>query len=199
MLRSGDIIDGRYQIIREIGTGGTGVIFLGYHLHLQKQIIIKKTKENFADRMNVRAEADILKGLHHTYLPQVYDFLAVGSGVYTIMDYISGHDLQYYLDHGYSFPEKTVICWMRQMCEVLEYLHTQKQKILHSDIKPANIMITEEGNICLIDFNISLDGENTKEIQGISQYYAAPEQYECAIDKLFGRKSGFFLDDRLDI
>lgn len=199
MLRSGDIIDGRYQIIREIGTGGTGVIFLGYHLHLQKQIIIKKTKENFTDRMNVRAEADILKGLHHTYLPQVYDFLAVGSGVYTIMDYISGHDLQYYLDHGYSFPEKTVICWMRQMCEVLEYLHTQKQKILHSDIKPANIMITEEGNICLIDFNISLDGENTKEIQGISQYYAAPEQYECAMDKLYGRNSGIKLDERMDI
>ena len=136
MLQTGDIIGGMYQIIREIGKGGTGVIYLGYHFRLQKQIVIKKIKEDFTGRVNVRAEADILKKLHHTYLPQVYDFLAVGTGIYTVMDYIPGHDLQYYLDNGYSFPEKTVIRWMKQLCEVLCYLHTQKPKILHSDIKP---------------------------------------------------------------
>ena len=81
MLRSGEIIGGMYQIIREIGKGGTGVIYLGYHLRLRKQIVIKKIKDNCAGRINVRAEADILKRLHHTYLPQVYDFLAVGTGV----------------------------------------------------------------------------------------------------------------------
>ena len=45
MLQSGDIISGMYQVIREIGTGGMGVIYIGYHLHLQKQIVIKKIKE----------------------------------------------------------------------------------------------------------------------------------------------------------
>ena len=199
MLQTGDIIGGMYQIIREIGKGGTGVIYLGYHLRLQKQIVIKKIKEDFTGRVNVRAEADILKKLHHTYLPQVYDFLAVGTGIYTVMDYIPGHDLQYYLDNGYSFPEKTVIRWMKQLCEVLCYLHTQKPKILHSDIKPGNIMITDQGNVCLIDFNISLDGETSKELQGISRYYAAPEQYRCALDKLYGGKGNIRLDERMDI
>ena len=178
MLQNGDVIDGIYQIVREIGKGGTGVIYLGYHLRLQKQVIIKRIKDNAAGRMNVRAEADILKRLHHTYLPQVFDFLIVGSGIYTVMDYIPGHDLQYYLDNGYQFPESTIRLWMAELCDVLDYLHSQNPRILHSDIKPANIMITPEGHVCLIDFNVSLDGETSKELQGISVNYAAPEQYQ---------------------
>lgn len=199
MLRSGEIIGGMYQIIREIGKGGTGVIYLGYHLRLRKQIVIKKIKDNCAGRINVRAEADILKRLHHTYLPQVYDFLAVGTGVYTVMDYIPGYDLQHYLDNGSRFPEKTLLLWLHQLCQVLSYLHSQSPPILHSDIKPANIMITPQGNVCLIDFNISLDGEETTQLQGLSQYYAAPEQYENAMSIIHGRGSRRALDGRMDI
>ena len=166
MLQNGDVIDGMYQIVREIGKGGTGVIYLGYHLRLRKQIVIKRIKENYTGRINVRGEADILKRLHHTYLPQVYDFLEAGGGIYTVMDYIPGYDLQYYLDNQYQFPEQTVLLWLKQLCEVLEYLHTQDPPILHSDIKPGNIMITPEGNVCLIDFNISLDGTEGGKLQG---------------------------------
>lgn len=199
MLQNGDVIDGIYQIVREIGKGGTGVIYLGYHLRLQKQVIIKRVKDNVAGRMNVRAEADILKRLHHTYLPQVYDFLVVGSGIYTVMDYIPGHDLQFYLDNGYQFPESTIRLWMAELCDVLDYLHTQNPRILHSDIKPANIMITPEGHVCLIDFNVSLDGETSKELQGISVNYAAPEQYRYAMDKMYKGSSSVELDGRMDI
>lgn len=92
MLQSGDIISGMYQVIREIGTGGMGVIYIGYHLHLQKQIVIKKIKETCVDRVNVRGEADILKQLRHTYLPQVYDFLEVGNDVYTVTAYQAGNE-----------------------------------------------------------------------------------------------------------
>lgn len=199
MLQSGDIISGMYQVIREIGTGGMGVIYIGYHLHLQKQIVIKKIKETCVDRVNVRGEADILKQLRHTYLPQVYDFLEVGNDVYTVMDYIPGENLQYYIDHNYTFPEETILLWMRELCEVLDYLHTRKPRILHSDIKPANIMVTPEGDICLIDFNISLDGSVTQEVQGLSRRYASPEQFRCAMDKMYGRKSSETLDERMDI
>lgn len=186
MLQSGDIISGMYQVIREIGTGGMGVIYIGYHLHLQKQIVIKKIKETCVDRVNVRGEADILKQLRHTYLPQVYDFLEVGNDVYTVMDYIPGENLQYYIDHNYTFPEETILLWMRELCEVLDYLHTRKPRILHSDIKPANIMVTPEGDICLIDFNISLDGSVTQEVQGLSRRYASPEQPQDLDSYLWG-------------
>lgn len=199
MLQNGDIIGGMYQILREIGKGGTGIIYLGYHLRLQKQIVIKRIKDNYTGQLNVRAEADILKRLHHTFLPQVYDFLAVGTGIYTVIDYIPGYDLQHYLDSGCRFSEKTVLLWMQQLCEVLEYLHTQSPPIWHSDIKPGNIMITPQGNICLIDFNISLDGNTAKEVQGLSQYYAAPEQYENALAVFYHRKANAVVDGRMDI
>lgn len=199
MLHNGDVIDGMYQIIREIGKGGTGVIYLGYHLRLRKQIVIKRIKENYTGRINVRGEADILKRLHHTYLPQVYDFLEAGGGIYTVMDYIPGHDLQYYLDNQYQFPEQTVLLWLKQLCEVLAYLHTQDPPILHSDIKPGNIMITPQGNVCLIDFNISLDGTEGGKLQGLSPHYAAPEQYRAAMDILYSGGGQFDPDLRMDI
>lgn len=199
MLQNGDVIDGMYQIIREIGKGGTGIIYLGWHLRLRKQIVIKRIKENYTGRLNVRGEADILKRLHHTYLPQVYDFLEAGGGIYTVMDYIPGYDLQYYLDNQYQFPEQTVLLWLRQLCEVLDYLHSQDPPILHSDIKPGNIMITPEGNVCLIDFNISLDGAEGETLQGLSPHYAAPEQYQAAMNILYGGGGRFVPDPRMDI
>ncbi len=74
-----------YQVIGEIGKGGSGIIYLGYHLRLQKQIVIKKIKDINVGQINTRIEADILKKLHHRYLPQVYDFLEMQDGIYTII------------------------------------------------------------------------------------------------------------------
>lgn len=199
MIQNGEILGGMYQIIQEIGQGGTGIIYLAEHLRLQKRVVVKKIKDNFVGQVNGRAEVDILKKLHHTCLPQVYDFLVLGSSVYTVMEYVQGYDLQQYLDQGYQFPEQTVRQWLLQLSEVLEYLHSQKPPIFHSDIKPANLMVTPQGNICLIDFNISLDGENSKDIQGISPWYAAPEQSEKAQNVLYGRKDRIVLDGRMDI
>lgn len=199
MIQNGDILDGMYRIIQEIGRGGTGIIYLAEHLRLQKRVVVKKIKDHYAGQVNVRVEADILKRLHHSYLPQVFDFLVIGTDVYTVMEYVEGQDLQHYVSQGYRFTEKTVRRWMLQLCEVLDYLHTQNPPILHSDIKPSNIMITAQGNVCLIDFNISLDGEVSKDIQGVSPWFAAPEQYEKAMNVIHGKKDTIVLDARMDI
>ncbi len=193
----GEIIGGTYQIIDEIGKGGVGVIYRAYHLNLQKYVVVKKIKDHYAGVLEARGEADILKSLHHSCLPQVYDFLQVHHEIYTVMDYIDGHDLKYYIDWGYRFEEATLWYWLKQLCEVLEYLHNHG--ILHLDIKPANIMLTEEGNIYLIDFNISLAGEGN-DLSGISQYYASPEQYRKWQCLLYGTldKEGS-LDGRTDL
>ena len=199
MLENGVILGGVYQIIKEIGQGGTGIIYVANHLHLHKKVVVKKVKDHYVGKINERAEVDILKHLHHTYLPQVYDFLMIGSSVYTVMEYIEGRDLQYYLDHKYHFPEEIVRKWLFQLTEVLEYLHSQRFPILHSDIKPANIMITGSWDVCLIDFNISLDGESVKDVQGLSPWYAAPEQYERAMHIQYGQQDKIVLDGRMDI
>lgn len=67
MIQSGMILDGMYQIVREIGQGGTGIIYLAEHLRLNKKVVVKKVKEHFAGQVNGRAEVDILKHLHHSY------------------------------------------------------------------------------------------------------------------------------------
>lgn len=127
----GQLLNDTYRILEPLGQGGLGTIYLGYHEHLQKYVVIKRIKDNCADRVNVRAEADILKSLHHRFLPQVYDFIMSEDGIYTVMDYICGYDLKYYMDSGMVLDEAMLIRWMKQLCDVLDYLHTQPQPIYH--------------------------------------------------------------------
>ena len=199
-MKNGTILNGTYQILYPIASGGLGDIYLGYHLNLNKYLVIKKVKEYCRDLVDNRIEVDILKKLHHTYLPQVYDFIQIGTEVFTVMDYISGHDLKYYLDQGIRFTEEQLILWLKQLCQVLDYLHSQKHPIMHCDIKPGNIMITDQGNVCLIDFNISLDGENNKDLVGLSSRYASPEQVKKAEYKLrYGSGDHIKIDERTDL
>ena len=189
-----------YRVIRPLGHGGIGEIYLAYHENLEKQVVVKKVKDHCKDIVGSRIEVDILKNLHHQYLPQVYDFLQIGDQIYTVIDYISGHDLEYYCKQNIHFSEEQLLIWLQQLLEVLEYLHTRKPMILHCDIKPANIMITEEGNVCLIDFNISIDGESNKDLIGLSNQFASPEQVEKADRILAGADdSKVVLDGRTDL
>ena len=189
-----------YTIIRHLGKGGIGEIYLAYHENLQKQVIVKKVKDHCVDIMDSRIEVDILKNLHHRYLPQVYDFIQINGGIYTVMDYIPGHDLEYYCNRQMHFSEEQLLFWMQQLLEVLDYLHTRKPPILHCDIKPANIMIQEDGDICLIDFNISIDGESNKELIGLSSQFASPEQAKKAEMILAGKDGNrIHLDGRSDL
>ena len=170
----GEIINGDCQIVEQIGKGGTGEIYKAYHLNLHKYVVVKKIMDGFVGSIEARAEVDILKQLHHTGLPQVYNFLMIGNNVYTVMEYIEGYDFKYYIDNGYAFSEQSLWTWLEQLADVLNYLHSHG--ILHMDIKPGNIMLTNEGNICLIDFNISMCGNNTNDLVGMSYAYASPEQ-----------------------
>lgn len=199
-IMNNNILPPPYRVIKPLGHGGIGEIYLAYHENLQKQVVVKKVKDHCKDVVDSRIEVDILKNLHHQFLPQVYDFLQVDEQIYTVIDYISGHDLEYYCKQNIRFSEEQLLIWLQQLLEVLEYLHTRKPMILHCDIKPANIMITEEGNICLIDFNISIDGESNKDLIGLSNQFASPEQVEKADRILAGRDdSKVVLDGRTDL
>ena len=169
-----------YQICESIGSGGFGNVYKAWHMSLCKYVVVKKIKSDGPILPNVRAEVDILKNLHHKYLPQVYDFVQIGTDIYSVMDFIEGYDLKKYIDAGYKFEEAQLVLWLRQLCEVLDYLHRHTPPIIHCDIKPANIMLTATGDICLIDFNISLDGMNNVSMIGLSNEYASPEQIRIA-------------------
>lgn len=197
MLFENMIIGGTYRIISEIGSGGMGVVFLAYHLRLQKNVVLKQIKNPYADISMLRNEVDMLKGLHHPYLPQVYDFVEHDGYIYTVIDYIDGCDFNYYIENGWQFTESQLIKWLRQLCEVLAYLHSRNPQILHSDIKPGNIIVTASGDICLIDFGISV--YNTDVLKGLSENYSSPEQYGNFYYLQYGEGSYVPLDERTDL
>ncbi len=174
------IIGSTYEIIKGIGSGGGGDVFLAKHLRLDKLVVLKADKRKItAKQETLRREVDALKNLSHTYIPQVYDFFIDGDTVYTVMDYIEGESLDKPLARGNVFPQAQVITWACQLLEALVYLHSRPPYgILHSDIKPANVMLTPEGDIRLIDFNIALALKEEGAVYvGRSRGYASPEHY----------------------
>ncbi|MDE7045491.1 MAG: protein kinase, partial [Acetatifactor sp.] len=174
------IIAGMYEIDRQIGAGGGGVVYLGHHLRLDKQVVLKADKRRLSTATEaLRREVDMLKGLSHTYIPQVYDFVQEDGVVYTVMDYIDGESLDKMLGRGQLPTQPQVVKWACQLLEALSYLHGMPPHgILHGDIKPANIMLRMNGNICLIDYNIALAlGEDGAVKVGFSRGYASPEHY----------------------
>lgn len=176
----GQLIAGTYEIFQEIGAGGAGIVYLGQHVRLKKPVVLKADKRTLRVREEVlRREVEMLKNLSNTYIPQVYDFVQEDGIVYTVMDYIEGESLDKILKRGERPPQAEVVKWACQLLDALNYLHTRPPYgILHGDIKPANIMLRPDGNICLIDFNIALAlGENGAVQVGYSRGYASPEHY----------------------
>lgn len=176
------IIASTYEVIKEIGSGGGGIVYLARHLRMDKLVVLKADKRKITTRENLlRREVDILKKLSHTYIPQVYDFFVEDETVYTVIAYIEGESLDKPLKRGEKFSQPQVIKWAIQLLEALCYLHNPEHMsppkgYVHSDIKPANIMCRPNGDICLIDFNIALAlGE--KNAVGRSPGYASPEHY----------------------
>lgn len=176
------IIDSTYEIIGKLGAGGGGVVYLANHLRLGKKVVLKADKRNINTRTELlRREVDILKELNHTYIPQVYDYFIENGFSYTVMDYVDGESLNKVLEREKQFPQPTVIHWARQLLEALSYLHSPThgdppRGFIHSDIKPGNIMLRPNGDICLIDYNISL-AIGIESIVGRSPGYSSPEHY----------------------
>lgn len=165
-----------YEVIAQIGMGNSGIVYKARHRNLDKFVVLKKIKANAINIADNRAEADVLKNLKHAYLPQVMDFVEDNGDIYTVMELISGNSFKQYLDAGTAFPEKSEIIWMKQVAATLCYLHNQKSPIIHSDLKPGNIMLTNSGNVCLIDFNISFSLGGNGFVNGYTKNYASPEQ-----------------------
>ncbi len=192
-----EIIDSTYEIIGELGAGGGGVVYLANHIRLGKKVVLKADKRNINTRtLLLRREVDILKELRHTYIPQVYDYFIENNTSYTVMDFVDGESLDKVLKREKKFPQPLVIKWAKQLLEALSYLHSPThgdppRGYIHSDIKPGNIMLRPNGDICLIDFNISL-AIGIENVVGRSEGYSSPEHY--GLDYSFGLNNEY--DDK---
>ena len=199
MIHEGEILGGTYQVMKQIGRGGSGLVFLAYHRNLRKYVVIKRVQSGLGNLETLRAETDILKNLRHTNIPNVYDFLVRDGEVFTVMDYIEGTSFEKLPAGGRRISEKTLTGMMTQLAEVLSYLHKNKPPVIHSDIKPDNLILNREGNVCLIDFNISVSSNVTASLSGYSMHFASPEQWQRVMQMRAGNRKLQPLDARTDI
>ena len=189
-----------YEILDKLGEGAGGIVYKAYHKRLRQEVVIKQHRRSAVSLTGSRREADILKNLHHSYLPQVLDFFEIDGDVYTVMSYVPGKSFAQLLAEGYRFTPKELIRWGMQICSALNYLHSQNPPVIHCDIKPANIMLTPRGDICLIDFNISFYLGDTA-VLGYTNGYTSPEQYIMALSHESGQNEAgdVHIDERTDI
>ncbi|MGL4655776.1 MAG: protein kinase domain-containing protein [Sarcina sp.] len=183
MLRIGEVVDERYEILKEIDRGGMSIVYLAQDNRLKKSLAIKDIrKSNKIDNeillKCLKGEADLLTALDHQTLPKIYDIIEGESHIYVVMDYIEGESLKKKLDREKVCSYVEVIEWGKQLSEVLDYLHKRKPyPIIYRDMKPHNIMITPEGKLKLIDFGTAIKiNSEARNLNFLTDAYAAPEQ-----------------------
>jgi len=167
-LASNTVLNGRYEIVRRIGGGGMGAVYLAKDRNLgDAPRAVKEMIESHLDPSqhekaigDFKRESLLLTSLEHPSIPTIYDYFydLDRSRFYLVMKYISGGDLASRMRAaiGGRLDEKTVTDWGMQIADVLDYLHSRPKAIIYRDLKPANLMIDgNTGRVMLIDFGIA--------------------------------------------
>jgi len=171
------VIGEKYRLLRLIGRGGNGCVYLGQDYRLGKYWAIKELSKEHEMR---QLEVNVLKKLEHPMLPRITDRLEEGDKVYIVMDYLPGITLEELQKQGKKFRMGQIIEWSIQLCEVFTYLHGRSQQVIYRDLKPGNLILTRDGELKLVDFGCACFYLPTKKIRQTfvgSPGFAAPEQY----------------------
>lgn len=196
-LDEGTVLNGRYEIIRKIGGGGMGAVYLasdknlGGVLRAVKEMVqsyIEDTQQEKAVN-DFKRESLLLTSLDHQSIPTIYDYFFddTEARFYLVMKYISGGDLAGRLRSAPEgrIDEINITKWAIQIADVLDYLHNRQPPIVYRDLKPANIMIDgNSGRVMLIDFGIAR--WVNKEEKGVTAVgtmgYAPPELFSGNVE-----------------
>ncbi|MBL1203724.1 MAG: serine/threonine protein kinase, partial [Nostoc sp. GBBB01] len=156
----GQKLDGRYQILQQIGKGGFGVTFLAEDMQRPRnpKCVVKQFKPMSTDPYSLREakrlfekEAEILETLgNHNKIPRLLAHFEEDQEFYLVQEYIEGHDLSKELLPGKKLSEPYVFKLLQDILEILLFVH--QQGVIHRDIKPSNIIRQQDGKIVLIDF-----------------------------------------------
>jgi serine/threonine protein kinase len=163
MPKPGTILQDRYEIIKILGAGAMGRVYLAHHLGLGEKRVAIKQLEIHVDPQTLelvtsefQREATILAHLDHPALIRASDFFEEEGQCYIVMDYVAGPTLYEVLEQSAGpLPVDSVLEWADQLCDGLEYLHSRMPPILHRDLKPGNILLDDLGRVRLVDFGIA--------------------------------------------
>ena len=145
---------GKYEVLREIGKGGFGVVYEARDPHLRRPVAIKTCLTDdpkSARRFN--REAAIAASLQHRNITMVYDYGTKDEVAYLVQEHLSGEDLSVKIERGDQLPLATKLLYLIQIARGLGYAHGQG--VVHRDIKPSNIRILGDGTVKIMDFGIA--------------------------------------------
>ncbi len=204
-LQPGQVMHGQYTIVRQLGKGGMGAVYLATETiaNEPRSVVIKEMLDYYDPddpqgeakaRQRFKVEAATLVKLNCYGIPLIFAYFIENGRNYIVMQFIQGRNLETGLTHeddngylvaGQPYPVDQVRAWGNQVCEVLEYL--AKQNIVHMDIKPANLIVDDSGRVWLVDFGTARAqrvlprgaavGLQKSSIFGTAGY-APPEQYQ---------------------
>ncbi|HEV2707499.1 MAG TPA: protein kinase [Pyrinomonadaceae bacterium] len=185
MIAPDTLLQNRYLVIKQIGEGGMGAVYVATDQRFGSTVALKETF--FTDPSLRRAferEARLLNRLRHPALPRVSDHFMEEDGQFLVMEFIAGDDLSEMLKvRGTPFPVSDVLAWADQLLDALDYLHTQDPPVVHRDIKPQNLKLAGRNQIVLLDFGLAKGTPAQLTAQGSSVFgyslnYAPIEQMQ---------------------
>src|SRR5579885_1098085 len=194
LLAPRNLLNRRYRIVGQVGKGGFGAVYKAEDLAFGgRPVAVKEMSQSGLSAAELaeatrafKHEALLLAGLKHPNLPSIYDQFTENGRWYLVMDFIEGETLEMVLERKVaaggqgSLPVEQALNIAIQLCSVLDYLHTRQPPIIFRDLKPANVMLTANDHIYLIDFGIARHFKpgQAKDTAALgSTGYAAPEQY----------------------
>ncbi len=179
LLPVGEIFMERYRVKQVLGKGGFGATYLVDDLRVAgKRRALKEVPETLYDQK----ETSLLGRLDHPAIPDIIDHMTANGMQYLILKFggsnTLGSERKAFL--GQRIPLAKLLPWMRQLCDVLIYLHSQNPPVIHRDLKPENILLNEDDRIMLIDFGIAKEvSEHTRVLAtAFSASFSSPEQID---------------------
>ncbi len=182
------IIDRKYQILDEIGSGGMAYVYKAVNMTNRRTVAIKMLKPEYKDDAEFlrrfSREAGTVLNLSHENIVRAYDVGKYQGMPYIVMEYVEGHTLKDLIDQNGPLPIRTAIGITCQILDALTVAH--QHGIIHRDVKPQNVIVTDRGKAKLTDFGIAREAKattstfNGKKVLG-SVHYISPEQAKNAI------------------
>jgi serine/threonine protein kinase len=189
-LAIGTVLKNRYRIVRLVGGGGMAWVYQVEELPPGSGILwalkeLRPQTQDKAEQATARdlfeQESRLLRGLDQVNIPKIADVFEENGRACLVMEFVWGESLEKRLNATNApLLETDVLKWAIQLCEALDYLHTRKPPVIFRDLKPSNVMLTNEGVVKLIDFGIARTykaGKKRDTVAMGSENYAAPEQW----------------------